>query len=104
MARKSPTRSAIPRTPAYAFRKDQEREGDVNSASTRISPGVGIKIVTRVLACAERIEALKKMMRAQNLGKISRKGAKAQRKTQRVLLPFAVFLRLCAFARDFFTG
>jgi hypothetical protein len=44
----------MPKTPAYAFRKDQERDGDDNSASTRISPGVGIESVTRVgvLACA----------------------------------------------------
>ncbi|HKP82275.1 MAG TPA: hypothetical protein VJT69_09660 [Pyrinomonadaceae bacterium] len=42
----------MPNTPAYEFRKDQERDGDDNSASTRISAGVGIEMLTLVLACA----------------------------------------------------
>jgi hypothetical protein len=55
----------MPRTPAYVFRKDQERVGEDNSASTLITSGVGIEIVTRVLARAERTQALRKTTRTQ---------------------------------------
>src|SRR5215213_1328348 len=102
-------RSAMPRTPAYAFRKDQERDGEYKSARTSTSPGVRSEMVTRLYPFGLVLAAFA-VTRTSSRPRVVRKisPANAQRRkgsrNEEVGASLRVPSRLCAFAGEINNG